>query len=616
MKKISLIFSLLLIVGLCFGQTKPFPQNVTYSYGYKPTTVTSTDAKAMYDEWKAKFVVACGTMKRVTYEDVNNTSSEGQGYGLLLSAYYGDKATFDGLLAFYKARCAKTAATGGLMSWQVTCAGYLGGGNDGSATDGDLDAAYALLVAYQQWGVDAADYYGTAMNILNIIRNSYLTTCNGVITLKPGYTWGGCDVTDVSYYSPAYFRVFAAATGDTYWNTVADNAYYHLWKVYNNNKKNVLVPDFQTADGNAASGRAFYFGWDASRVPWCFAIDYIWNGNTSARDWCKKVSSWTDSIGITNLKSAYYIDGTLNNTQTQYHTAAHVGGMTCGSMCNTQTMVNKFATELKATNGDKSYYNFTLRCIYMLTLTGNFWKPSVTPYFPNGNYTIKSKSNVYLTAVTGNANLNSRTSQNGNYTKFYFKHLGYNIYEISSVQFTSQRMQIANGAIGNGQKVSITSYTGTGNSLKWKVSKVVGGTFQFEPMHNIGFAIDANPLYPTIVQIYSKSTSNNNQLFYLINSSGVTIKSAKTIENNTSVPDLRLYPNPTENELNISNVNTGTYTVSIYNSNGKLYSSTILYFDNQKSINKIYTESLSRGNYIIVLTNEFGNQNSKMFVKK
>ena len=38
------------------GQTKPFPQNVTYPYGYKPTTISSTHAQNEYTKLKTSFL--------------------------------------------------------------------------------------------------------------------------------------------------------------------------------------------------------------------------------------------------------------------------------------------------------------------------------------------------------------------------------------------------------------------------------------------------------------------------------------------------------------------------------------------------------------------------------
>jgi hypothetical protein len=46
-------------------------------------------------------------------------------------------------------------------------------------------------------------------------------------------------------------------------------------------------------------------------------------------------------------------------------------------MCNSQAIVDTFSSEMKGL-GDTQYFNLTLKCIYMLIVSGNFWKPDPT----------------------------------------------------------------------------------------------------------------------------------------------------------------------------------------------------------------------------------------------
>lgn len=133
----------------------------------------------------------------------------------------------------------------------------------------------------------------------------------------------------------------------------------------------------------------------------------------------------------------------------------------------------------------------------------------------NGTYAMKSKSGIFLSATRSGAPLKSRSGKNGNFTQWKFKHLGSNVYEISSLQFRSQRMEVPYGTTGNGQKVAITAYTGEQEHIKWKATQK-GPYFQFEPMHNLGYALDAYSAKPAVVRLYSKQSNNPNQLFKLI----------------------------------------------------------------------------------------------------
>ncbi len=378
MKNIRFLF-VLLLSGFClFGQNKPFPQNEDY-YGYETTVVSNDTVQAMYERWKGLFIRECNGMYRVRTDDENETRSEGMGYGMILSAYFGEKGVFDSLFSFYKSKRTEEALN--LMAWQVTCSGIT---DPGSATDGDIDVAYALLIADNQWGGDYAD---EADSILTILQEHYFATCGGSIyTMYPGCgeygLWGGCELTDISYYSPGYFRVFAEATGDAFWNEVAVDAYTVL-----NDGAHLstgLVPDWQSYDGvpggDPPSGRDDYYHYDACRTPWRMALDYIWNGNNTANSWCDKISAFANGKGASDIVDGYELDGTAVG---EYNNSSFVGGFAVGSVCYSQAMVDNFASRLLQLNGlgwDDQYFNFSLRCLYSLVLTGNFWQPE----FPAG----------------------------------------------------------------------------------------------------------------------------------------------------------------------------------------------------------------------------------------
>ncbi len=106
------------------------------------------------------------------------------------------------------------------MARNVSCDGI---NDSGSATDGDIDVAFALVVAYNQWG---GNYLNAAKNVTQIIKNSVVVTCDSLLALAHGYSarsfkgplWDGCDLTDIQYYTPAFLRVFADVSNDNDWN--------------------------------------------------------------------------------------------------------------------------------------------------------------------------------------------------------------------------------------------------------------------------------------------------------------------------------------------------------------------------------------------------------------
>lgn len=370
--KLQLIFIvLLLLIGSnILAQTKPFPQNINYPYGYKPSTITSDLAKTEYNRFKSLLVTECNGALRVIYsDDKTQTRGEAIGFGMILSAYMGDRTTFDGLFEFYKSK--RTTEAKNMMAWNVTCEGYV---DKGSATDVDIDVAYGLIVGYNQWG---ETYLEEAKTILRILSANMITTCSNIKTLYPGYSsghWGGCSETDIQYYTPAFFRIFAKVSGEEIWNQLADDSY----TILNNssNDETGLVPDWQTASGIGLppSYRTAYFAYDACRVPWRMALDYLWNGNANALAWCTTISNWAYKTGPANIKDGYNLDGTPNNSGN--HNSAFVGGFAVSSMCNTQKMADDFGTEMKKIS-DSYWFNLCTRCLYLFTMSGNFWQPAI-----------------------------------------------------------------------------------------------------------------------------------------------------------------------------------------------------------------------------------------------
>jgi len=371
MKNRVILVALFFLSGFyLLGQLRPFPQNVDYPYGYQAAGISADTVRAMYERWKSEFIRECNGMYLVRCtDDTSETRSEGMGYGMLLSAYFGEREVFDSLFAFYKSKRTSTALN--LMAWQVTCAGFM---DQGSATDGDLDVAFSLIVAYAQWG---GDYLVEADSILTILEDHYFVTCGGSIyTMKPGGYFGGCSQTDISYYTPAYFKVFAYVTGDGFWDDVADDAY----TILNNGAHATtgLVRDWQSWDGSAVSGWDSTYSYDACRVPWRMALDYIWNGNVDAEYWCSDISDFANGIVASSIVDGYYLDGTPSGTN---NNSSFVGGFAVGGMSHSQAMVDDFASHLLSRDGrpgEDRYFNFSLRCLYMLVLTGNFWDPLTT----------------------------------------------------------------------------------------------------------------------------------------------------------------------------------------------------------------------------------------------
>ena len=372
-------FAMLLSTYWVTAQTQPFPANLTFSNGLMPTNKNDADASSSYSTWKTNFIEACSNGRyRVRFDNPNETVSEGIGYGMLLTAYKADQDTFDGLWKYYK----DNRNVNGVMNWKIQGCSVSTLGQNG-ATDAELDAAMALIVADYQWGsLGTINYRSDAEALIAAIKTHEIEA--NTYVLKPGDMFGGSSLTNPSYFAPAYYKAFGAFTNDTaFWNAVVTNAYAVInANLTQNNAVGGLVSDWCAASGAYsaqssgyhAQGHTYYY--DAARTPWRIAVDYAWYGDTSGKVYAKKCSDFVRVTlgGTANIKDGYNQNGTVTG---QYHNATFVGAFACAAMAGEdQAHLDASYTDLKNLNEPNAYFNHTLKTLYQFLLTGNFYLPS------------------------------------------------------------------------------------------------------------------------------------------------------------------------------------------------------------------------------------------------
>ena len=164
MKKITKYSAVLLSAVLALTGTVPF------SAAAAESDSPVADMTAFYQNWKSRYVrqdpyTADETRYYVYYSEdtytggdpVPVTVSEAHGYGMLITVSMADydseaKDLFDGMVRYYLAHPSEIGPH--LMAWQQSDNGSTLTETDGadSATDGDMDIAYALLLADKVWG--------------------------------------------------------------------------------------------------------------------------------------------------------------------------------------------------------------------------------------------------------------------------------------------------------------------------------------------------------------------------------------------------------------------------------------------------------------------------------
>jgi len=259
-----------------------------------------------------------GGYRRVKKPDsgtvIGSTVSEGIGYGMILAAYMGDQALFDDLWRY----TALYLNTNGLMNWEIDPQGQVIG--TGAATDGDEDIAWGLILASRQWGGRGSleqDYLELAKTLISNIWTYEVDWQQGTYILKPGDQWGSVDVTNPSYFAPAYFRVFGELTGETEnWNRVIDANYAVIARSLNatsGNADNGLVPAWCNAAGTpvvAYSGAPTHFQNDSTRTPFRLGEDWCWFGEPRAQQYLAKIGGFYAGVGVSSIVDGYQLNGT------------------------------------------------------------------------------------------------------------------------------------------------------------------------------------------------------------------------------------------------------------------------------------------------------------------
>ncbi len=386
--KIAMGTALLAATTAMAAPQYPFPQNMKSPKGYTVPFATTKMIQDHFDIWKKAWYQdkGDGSAWILSPEGTCSTVSEAIAYGMLITVYMDNSTNntqgmFDKLYKTWKSN----APTNGGMHWRIGCSG-----GTGSATDSDIDAALALVMASKQWKND--QYLNDAKALINWIETNDF---NGT-QLKPGSNWN--DAFNPSYAGLANFKLFEKVTGKSSWATHRSDVAKDLLACQNSSTG--LVADWcswsshqptKTGASVAQSEAAGFFD-DAARTPWRTAWAYYWYGDSDALTFNTKVSKWMIPATKTasGINSGYYVDGEPElSDKRRFVSSTFSGGLglAASSLDNDQTAKNYMETVYKAlsqltscatANGcgegsveGEKYYPSTLNLLYLLLMTGN-----------------------------------------------------------------------------------------------------------------------------------------------------------------------------------------------------------------------------------------------------
>jgi endoglucanase len=380
--------------------SKPFPQHVKYFAGaIKPNNISQTQldntVRNFYTQWKKRFIKSnANSESYVWFENVGKKQcvSEGQGYGMIITALMAGydkeaKSTFDKLYYYYKAH--PSGRSKYLMSWAQSTNGK--DLDKTSATDGDMDIAYSLLLADKQWGSrGVVNYLSVAKAMIAAIMQFELNHQTWSVLLSDGIEAESKDYFDMrsSDFMPAHFKAFAMATKDIRWTNVINADYTLFGSMQDKYSPDAgLVPDFIVGINKKPrpapphfleSAYDGYYNYNACRVPWRIATDYLLTGDKRSKAMVAKINRWireTTDNNTYNLSAGYTLAG--NDIKGRYFEAlSFVAPFAVSAMVDkkNQLWLNKVWAYLTAFKmNDYDYYDNSIKLLDMIIVSGNYW---------------------------------------------------------------------------------------------------------------------------------------------------------------------------------------------------------------------------------------------------
>jgi endo-1,4-beta-D-glucanase Y len=384
----------------------PFPQNRQAAGSIYPAGYLNSDVQTAYARWTNDLVTTtnAGGHRRVqrtssdgvdTCRPLGSTVSEGIGYGMLIAVYMNDQGLFDDLWLYEQQNLDQF----GLMNWAPNGPTDVTDGCTGGATDADEDMAFALVMADRQWGGQGSlsqTYLAAAQAQM---KNIWYNEIYSYLWIRAGDgMWATNANQNISYYAPAYYRVFAkvdpaacapgvsAASANPPcdgWLGAINQSYATISDALssaNGNQANGLVPgwcdDSHGAPCSASGSQPFNFQYDACRTPFRIGLDASWNSYAAAKAYVASTSAFFSGIGASHIVDGYALNGSPQAANPGKLSAAFIGPATVGAMtfAADQQFVNDgyaaIATDTAFAGGE--YYESSWTVMSLLMLTGNF----------------------------------------------------------------------------------------------------------------------------------------------------------------------------------------------------------------------------------------------------
>jgi endo-1,4-beta-D-glucanase Y len=404
MNKLIILLILAMLLPIISSAQQKAPVKASYTAGtimpnHKSPAQLNAELGQVYDRWKKNYLTEDIGVKGQYYIKYQRngpvTVSEAHGYGMVSVAYMAwydkdAKLYFDGMVRFFKAH--PSNGNKHLMCWQQGIRdGKVVSVGGSAATDGDMDIAYAFLLADKIWGSKGEiNYKAEGLLVIDALMQSVVHTKFKTLKMGDWATKEGSRVNDgtrPSDYMLQHMKAYRKATGNNAWNAVVDSTYRVTQHIFANYSSSTgLMPDFcERKDGQfiPAIGHLLEdkvdgsYSYNSARFPWRLATDYVTTGDnrglaqlTALNAWIQKASSGEPS----KIYSGYQLDGAVltgrNYQDLTFQSPFMVSAMTDK---RNQEWLNKLWD-----NGVKkydSYFGDSITLLSMIVASGNWWIP-------------------------------------------------------------------------------------------------------------------------------------------------------------------------------------------------------------------------------------------------
>jgi oligosaccharide reducing-end xylanase len=314
----------------------------------------------------------------------NDERTEGVGLGMLLCVELDRRDEFNDLWRYAKSELGATGANTGYYASRCNNV-------DGLTTVECIDPygmqqfAMALVFAHGRWkSAGAIDYEADALELLDVMR--HMEDRNGGMVddvtnvfdqetkLVPHEPKGSASMfTRPSIEIPAYYELWAQATGDAFWSQAADAGRAYLRLVPNATTALTPVRAYLST-GLPVTGA----GWDAFR-PEAYrthvnlALDGIWfRGDPWVVETSDRLLGFFWEQGIATYGTSYTLDGMVLDPAHEIALVAANGAAATVATRSERTGFIQAAWDLETPVGPARYYPGLLDLVALLLLSGRF----------------------------------------------------------------------------------------------------------------------------------------------------------------------------------------------------------------------------------------------------